>query len=152
MGVQCVAPIEVGAHAGNHAHAALAGRGYAFAEEVAVVEEFSMAMERHPGGIEGEDAGDTDKDDVRAGGMPIIGPLLDVHHGGVVLGHVGLADAANPLLPGFCRWVDGRHARRQSDEIQRAGGWRPVGDLTGSFHRTQAIECRSQWNCGCTGG
>ena len=35
------------------------------------------------------------------GGVPVVGPLLDVHHRGVVLGHVGLSHAANLLLPGL---------------------------------------------------
>ena len=64
MGFERVAPVEVGAHAGDDAHAALFGGGDAFTEKVAVVEELSVAVERDFGGIEGEDAGDADEDDV----------------------------------------------------------------------------------------
>ena len=51
------------------------GGGDAFAEEVAVVEELSVAMKGHLRGVEGEDAGDADEDDVRVGGVPVVGPL-----------------------------------------------------------------------------
>ena len=117
MGFERVAPVEVGAHAGDDAHAALLRCGDAFAEEVAVVEEFSVAMERHLGGIEGEDAGDADEDNVRLGGVPVVGPLVDVHDGGVVLGEVGLADAADFFLPGNGGRIAGRKARRQRREV-----------------------------------
>ncbi len=52
--------------------------------------------------IEGENTGDADEDQVGIRGVPVVSPLLDVHHGGIMLGHVALAHAANPLLPGFC--------------------------------------------------
>ena len=47
MGGESIGPVEVGAHAGDDAHAALFGGGCAFAKEVAAVQEFSMLMERH---------------------------------------------------------------------------------------------------------
>ena len=100
VGLERVSPVEVGAHARNDAHAALFGGGDALAKEVAAVEKLSLTVELHLRGIEGEDAGDAYEDDVRAGGVPVVGPLLYVHDGGVMLGHVALADAAHLLLPG----------------------------------------------------
>ena len=107
MRLESVAPVEVGAHAGDDAHATLFCGGDALAEEIAVVEKLSVAMERDLGWIEREDAGDADEDDVGFGGVPVVGPLLDVHDGRIVLGHVGLADAANVLLPGLGGGVEG---------------------------------------------
>ena len=112
MGLERIAPVEVGAHARDDSHIALLRGGHALAEEIAAVEEFSMAMELHLRGIEREDAGNADKDDVRLGGVPVVGPLFDVHDRGVVLGHVALSDAANLLLPRFTGRVNGSHARR----------------------------------------
>ena len=83
------------------------------------LQEFSVAMELHLGWIEGENAGDADEDNVRFGGVPVVGPLFHVHHGGIVLGHVGLAHAANSLLPGLVRGVKWTQARRQRDELGR---------------------------------
>ena len=76
------------------------------------LQEFSMAMELNLRGIEGKDAGDADKDDVRFGGMPVVGPLFDVHDGRIVLGHVALSHAANLLLPGLCSLVNRSQTRR----------------------------------------
>ena len=76
------------------------------------LQEFSMAMKLHLRGIEREDAGDADKNNVRFGGMPVVGPLFDVHHGGIVLGHVALSHATNLLLPRLGDRVNGRHPRR----------------------------------------
>ena len=53
------------------------------------------------------------------GGVPVVGPLFNVHHSGVVLGHVALADATNPLLPGLAGGIDGGQTRRQRDEVRR---------------------------------
>jgi len=103
MGLEGVTPVEVGAHAGNNAHATFFGCGDALPEEISVVKKFPVSMELHLGGIEGEDAGDADEDHVGTGGVPVVSPFLDVHDRGVVLGHVALADAANLLLPGLCR-------------------------------------------------
>ena len=76
------------------------------------LQKFSMAVELHLRGIEREDAGDADKDNVRLGGVPVVGPLFDVHHGGIVLGHVALSDAANLLLPRLGGWINGSQAWR----------------------------------------
>ena len=59
-----VAPVEVGAHARDYAHATLFCGGDAFAEKVAVVEELSVAMKGDLGWVKGKDAGDADEDDV----------------------------------------------------------------------------------------
>ena len=64
MGGKRIAPVEVGAHARDHAHLALLGGGHALAEEVAAIQVFSVAVKLHLRGIEREDAGDADKDDV----------------------------------------------------------------------------------------
>ncbi len=111
-----VAPVEVGAHARDHAHAALLCGGRALAEEIAIVEEFSVAMKRHLRGIEREDAGDADKDDVDFARVPVVGPLFHVHHRGVVLGHVGLAHATDVFLPRFGGGIDRPEPIRQRDK------------------------------------
>src|SRR5258708_26944201 len=102
MGVEGVGTVEVGAHAGNNAHASFFGCGEALPEEISVVKKFPVSMELHLGGIEGEDAGDADEAHVGAGGVPVVSPFLDVHDDGVMLGHVALADTANLLLPRLC--------------------------------------------------
>ena len=43
------------------------------------IQEFAVAVELHFGGIEGENSGDADEDDIRFGGMPVVRPLLYVH-------------------------------------------------------------------------
>ena len=120
MGLERVAPVQVGTHAGDHAHVALLCSSHALAEEVAAIEEFSMAMKLDLRGIEREDAGHADKDDVRAGGMPVVGPLFDVHHRGVVLGHVALSDAANLLLPRLGAQINRQPDVSEVDELLRA--------------------------------
>jgi hypothetical protein len=67
------------------------------------VEKFSVAMKGDLGWIEGEDAGDADEYDIHLRGVPVVGPCLDVHYRGIVLGHVGLAHAAHLFLPGLRR-------------------------------------------------
>ena len=119
MSGESVGPVEVGTHAGDDAHAALFSGGCAFAEEVAAVEEFSVLVERDLRRVVGENAGDADEDDVGAGVMPEVGPLLDVHDGGIVLGHVGLADAADALLPGKAGAIERREASGERDEVRR---------------------------------
>ena len=128
MSFEGVGPVEIGAHARDDAHATLLCGGDAFAEEVAVVKEFSVAMEFHLRGIEGEDAGDADEDDVGAGGVPVVGPLLDVHDGRIVLGHVALADAADFLLPGESGGIFWGEAGRQGNK-----GWRVFGCRCGLY-------------------
>ena len=104
MRLHGVFPVEIGTHARDHVHAALLGGGAAIAEEIAVAEEFALPVERHLGLIEGQDAGDADQHGIDLEAGPVVGPLLDVEHGGVVLGHVGLADAADLPLPGNRRF------------------------------------------------
>ena len=65
MGLECISPVEVGAHARDNSHIALLRGGYALSEEVAALQEFAMAMELNLRGIEGKDAGDADKDNVQ---------------------------------------------------------------------------------------
>jgi hypothetical protein len=67
--IESVAPVEVGTPAGYDAHAVLFCGSSAFAEEVAVVRELSVA-------VEGEDAGHADKDDVAACGVSVVSPTL----------------------------------------------------------------------------
>src|SRR5215469_13065622 len=100
MGVEGIAPIQVRTQAGDDAHAALAGGGNTFTEEVTAVEKLSVTVELDLRGIEGEDSGNTDENDVGASRMPIVCPFFNVHHGRIVLGHVALTDASNVLLPG----------------------------------------------------
>jgi hypothetical protein len=114
-----IAPAKVRAHARHHAHAALFGRGRTLAEEVAAVQKLSMAMELHFRGVKRQDASHANVDNVRAAAMPIVGPLLDVHHRRVVLGHVALAYAPNPLLPGLCSWIHESQTSRESGELGR---------------------------------
>ena len=102
VGLERVFPVEVGAHAGDDVEAALFGGGAAIAEEIAIAEVFAFAVEGDAGLVEGEDAGDADEDGIDFEAGPVVGPLFDVEHGGVVLGHVGLADAADFALPGEC--------------------------------------------------
>ena len=65
-----VLPVEVGAHARDHVHAALLGGGAAVAEEIAVAEEFALPVERHLGLIERQDAGDAHHARHRSSGWP----------------------------------------------------------------------------------
>ena len=115
MGRERIAPVEVGTHAGDDAHIALLGGGHALAEKVAAMQVFSVAMKLHLRGVKRQDAGDADKDNVGVGGVPVVGPLFNVHHGGVVLGHVALSDAANSS-------VARAGARRQMDRGAEAAG------------------------------
>ena len=122
MSGESVGPVEIGAHAGDAAQTALFGGSHAFAEEVAIVEESAVAMERDRRGVEGEDAGDADEDDLRLSGVPVVGPLFDVHDGGVVLGHVALAHAPDALLPGQRAGIKGGQARGERDEVRGQRG------------------------------
>ena len=100
MGLHRVFPIEVGTHARDHVHAALLGGGAALAEEIASAEELALPVVRHLGLVERQNAGDADHHGVDLEAGPVVRPLLDVEHRGVVLGHVGLAEPADFPLPG----------------------------------------------------
>jgi len=112
MCLECITPVEVRAHAGDDAHVPFLSGGHTLTEEVAVIEEFSMAVELNLGGIEREDSGDADKYNVRFGRMPVIGPSFDVHHGRVVLGHVALSDSSDLLLPRLGGCINGSQTWR----------------------------------------
>src|SRR5215467_5958362 len=116
MGSEGIAPIQVGAHAGDDAHAALAGGGDTLTEEVTAMEKPSVTVELDLRRIEGEDAGHTDENDVGAGRVPIICPFFNVHYGRIVLCHVALTDAANLLLPGQGGRIDWSQPRWQRNE------------------------------------
>ena len=113
MSRERVTPIQVGAHASHRAHSALFGCSHAFAKEIAPVQVLSVTMELHLRRVIRQNSGDADKDNVGLGAMPVVGPFLDVHDGGIVLCHVALTNAADPLLPGFAGWIEMSHARRQ---------------------------------------
>jgi len=100
VSIKSVTPIQIWTHSGNDAHATLTGGGDTLAEEVPAIEKLSMTVELHLRGIEGEDAGHADKNDVRSRRMPVVCPFFNVHHDGIVFGHVALTDPANLLLPG----------------------------------------------------
>src|SRR5215831_21093924 len=116
MGVKGIAPIQVWTHARDDAHAALAGGGNTFTEEVTAIEKLSVTMELDLRGIEGEDTGHTDENDVGAGRVPIICPFFNVHYGRIVLCHIALPDAANLLLPGQGGRIDWSQPRWQRNE------------------------------------
>ena len=122
MRLERVAPVQIGAHAGNHVHVALLRGANALAEEIAAIEIFPMAMERNLRGIESENPSHADEDDLRAGGVPVVGPLLDVHDGGIVLGHVALAYTTDLLLPGLGSGVERRQARGKRHQAEVRGG------------------------------
>ena len=105
MRFEGIAPIEIRTHARHYAHTTLLRRSGAFAEKVAAIEVFAVAVELYFGGIEGEDSSDADKDHVRFDGVPIVSPLIHVHDRGIVLGHVGLPYTSDVLLPGHGRLV-----------------------------------------------
>jgi hypothetical protein len=88
MGLHGVFPIEVGTHARDHVHAALLGGGAALAEEIAVAQELALAVERHLGLVERQYSGDAHHHGVHLQAGPVVRPLLDVQHDGVVLGHI----------------------------------------------------------------
>ena len=119
MGREGIAPVEIGTHAGDDAHVALFRGGDALAEEIAAMQVFSVAMERDLRGIERKNTGDADKDDIGIRGVPVVGPLFNIHDGRIMLGHIALSDAANLLLPGLAGDVDWSQARRQRDEVGR---------------------------------
>ena len=114
-----------------------------------------MAMKRHSGGVECQDSSDADKDDVGLGGMPVVGPLFNIHDCGIVLGHVALADTSNALLPRLGCSIQCSHPGRKrcklwcgcaSDTLLR-------GRLLRSKHggRIKSAENGSHWNCCDTG-
>ncbi len=101
------------------------GGGGTLAEEVTVVKELSVFVERDFRWIVGQDAGNADKDHVGMDGVPVVGPGFHVHNRGIVLGHVGLADASNALLPWFCGRVGRGQTGGKSD--QGSDGWLAEG-------------------------
>ncbi len=112
-----IGPVQIGAHASDHAHAALLCRDDTFAEQVTSLQEFAVTVELHLGRIEGQDSGNADEDDVDFGGMPIVRPLLHVHDRAVILGHVCLTHAANSLLPRQCCRVQRSQALGKRDHF-----------------------------------
>src|SRR5215475_11186601 len=108
MGLKGIAPIQVRTHAGG---------GNTFTEEVTAIEKLSVTMELDLRGIEGEDTGHTDENDVGAGRVPVVSPFFNVHDGGIVLGHVALTDTANLLLPGQGGGIDRSQPRWQRNEF-----------------------------------
>src|ERR1700722_13538619 len=74
MGFEAIVPVEIGAHAGYDAHATLFCGGAALAEEIAIAEIFSLAMERHFCLVVGQNAGNADEDDVGFDAGPEVGP------------------------------------------------------------------------------
>src|SRR5690349_5079008 len=118
MGLKGIAPIQVRTHAGYDAHTAFAGGGDTFAEEVTAIKKLSVPVELNFGRVEGEDPGYADENDIRAGRVPIVCPFFNIHHDRIVLGHVALSDAANLLLPGQSRWIDGRQPGWQRNEFR----------------------------------
>jgi hypothetical protein len=119
MGLNGVLPIQVGTHAGDHAHAAFAGGSAALAEEIAVAQILSLTVERHLGLIEREDAGDAHQDHVHLQAGPVVRPLFDIERRRIVFRHVQLAQAANLAGPErFRGCVGGGKFRRN----QRHGG------------------------------
>jgi hypothetical protein len=115
--LQRIAPVQVRTHARHHAHASFLRRRYALAKEIAPVQIFPMTMKLHLRWIKREYARDANEDDIRLGTMPIIRPLVDVHHGGIVFRHVALADAANLLLPRLACRIQRRHTRWQRNQL-----------------------------------
>ncbi len=103
MGLHCVFPIEVRTHACDRVQAALLGGRATLAEEITVAEELALAMVRHLRLVKRKNAGDADKHGVDFQAGPVIRPLLDVEHRGIVLGHIGLADPVDFPLPGHRR-------------------------------------------------
>ena len=100
VGLDRVFPIEVGTHARHHVDATLLRRRAAIAEEIAIAEKFALAVERHLGLVECQNSGDADHHGIHFEAGPVIGPLFDIEHRRVMLGHIGLADAADSMLPG----------------------------------------------------
>lgn len=150
MRLKRVTPVQVGAHPRHHAHAAFLGGGHALAKKIAPVQEFSMAVELYLRRIKREDAGDADENNVGLAAMPIVGPLLDVHYGGVVFGHVALTHAAHPLQPGVGGGIEGRKTSRKRREL-----WCWVGRSffrSGGERGLQSVKRGSQGKSGCAGG
>ena len=116
MRLHRVLPIQIRTHARDHVDAALLGGRAALAEEIAVAEKFAFAVERNLGLIERQDPRDAHQHGIDFQAGPIIRPLLDVEHRRIVLGHVGLADAADLALPGRVR------IRGEQRRGQRGGG------------------------------
>ena len=96
---QRVAPIQVGAVARNGTQSALLRRVMQIAGEIAPVQVFSVAMERHFARIKRKNSCDADEDRAHLGAGPVVGPRFHVEDRRIVLGDVRLADAAQFLLP-----------------------------------------------------
>ena len=128
VGFECVAPIQVRTHARDDSHAALPGGSHAFPKKVTAVQELSVTVKLHLGRIERQDTRHADEDDVRAGRVPVLRPLLDIHHCRIVFRHVALADAANCLLPWQRGWIDGSQTSRQRNEFRSGPSCRHISD------------------------
>ncbi len=100
MRLHRIFPVQVRTHARDHVQAALLGGGAAVAEEIPLAEKLAFAMEWHFGLVKSEYAGDAHHRGVHFQAGPVIGPLLDVQHHGIVLRHIELAQTANLSLPG----------------------------------------------------
>ncbi|MGO9896724.1 MAG: hypothetical protein ACLPX8_21190, partial [Bryobacteraceae bacterium] len=83
--------------------AALLGGDATLAEEIAVAEKLAFAVVRHFGLVKSKNAGDAHHDGIHLQAGPVIRPLLDIEHGGIVFGHIGLAEPADFPLPGHGR-------------------------------------------------
>ena len=62
-------------------------------------EELALPVVRHLGLVKRQNAGDADQHGVHLQAGPVVGPFLDIQHGWIVLGHIGLADPADSPLP-----------------------------------------------------
>jgi hypothetical protein len=94
-----VFPIQVRTHARNHPQPALLGGGAAVAEEIPLPQELALPVERHLRLIKSQYPGDAHHDGIHFQAGPVVRPLLDVQHDGIVFGHIGLAETADLPLP-----------------------------------------------------
>ena len=121
MGLNRVFPIQVRTHTRDHMYAAFLSGGAAVAEEIALPEELALPVEWHLGLIKRQDPGDAHQNGIHLQAGPVVRPLLDIQDGWVVLGHVGLADAADLPLPWHrrrgCQGRGRQSDARQHDEI-----------------------------------
>ncbi len=99
MGLNRVFPIEVRAHARDHVQAALLGGRATLAEEIAVAEKLAFPVKRHLRLVKRQNAGDAHQHGVHLQAGPVVRPLRNVEHRGVMFGHIGLADPPDPPLP-----------------------------------------------------
>ena len=82
-----------------------------------------MLVERHLRWIKRQDPRHADEDSINSARVPVVGPLFDIHHGRVVLGHVALAHAPYTLRPWQLRLVHRLQTLRQRPQFRGRPTW-----------------------------